>query len=251
MSADRNPGRPLAGKTALVIGGSRGIGRAVVERFAADGASVVFSYVQREREATELAEMVTRAGGGTATPIRADLAHTSEIRNLFDAAEKALGGGFDIVVVNAAIAIIKPMVDLTEEDFDRVFGVNAKGTFVALQEAARRVRRGGRIIATSTGGTQMLMTQTSLYLGSKGAVEQFVRVLAREVGDRAITVNAVSPGYTDTELLPARDRAVAAAASPFNRVGQPEDVAEAFAFLAADSGRWITGQNIAAGGGVF
>jgi 3-oxoacyl-[acyl-carrier protein] reductase len=113
------------------------------------------------------------------------------------------------------------------------------------------VRPGGRIIATSTGGTQMLMTQTSLYLGSKGAVEQFVRVLARELGERSITVNTVSPGYTDTELLPERDRAVAAAASPFNRIGQPDDVAEAFAFLAADSGRWITGQNIAAGGGVF
>jgi 3-oxoacyl-[acyl-carrier protein] reductase len=249
MSAQQNSGQPLAGKTALVIGGSRGIGRAVVERFAADGASVVFSYVQREPEATALADMVARTGG-SAIPVRADLGHTDDIRKLFDAAEKALGG-LDIVVVNAAIAVIKPMVDLTEADFDRVFGVNAKGSFVALQEAARRVRRGGRIIATSTGGTQMLMTQTSLYLGSKGAVEQFVRVLAREVGDRTITVNTVSPGYTDTELLPERDRAVAAAASPFNRVGQPEDVAEAFAFLAADSGRWITGQNIAAGGGVF
>jgi 3-oxoacyl-[acyl-carrier protein] reductase len=249
MPAQQSSGQPLAAKTALVIGGSRGIGRAVVERFAADGASVVFSYVQRERDATELADKVARTGG-SAIPVRADLAHTDEIRKLFDAAEKALGG-LDIVVVNAAIAVIKPMVDLTEAEFDRVFGVNAKGSFVALQEAARRVRRGGRIIATSTGGTQMLMTQTSLYLGSKAAVEQFVRVLAREVGDRAVTVNTVSPGYTDTELLPERDRAVAAVASPFNRVGQPEDVAEAFAFLAADSGRWITGQNIAAGGGVF
>lgn len=249
MSAQQNSGQPLAGKTALVIGGSRGIGRAVVERFAADGASVVFSYVQREPEATALADMVARTGG-SAIPVRADLGHTDDIRKLFDAAEKALGG-LDIVVVNAAIAVIKPMVDLTEADFDRVFGVNAKGSFVALQEAARRVRRGGRIIATSTGGTQMLMTHTSLYLESKGAVEQFVRVLAREVGERTITVNTVSPGYTDTELLPERDRAVAAAASPFNRVGQPEDVAEAFAFLAADSGRWITGQNIAAGGGAF
>lgn len=249
MSAKQSSRLSLSGKTALVIGGSRGIGRAVVERFAADGASVAFSYVQREQDANALADTITRAGG-TATPIRADLARPDDIRKLFDAAEKALGG-LDIVVVNAAIAVIKPMVDLTEADFDRVFDVNAKGTFVALQEAARRVRKGGRIIATSTGGTQMLMTQTSLYLGSKGAVEQFVRVLAREVGDRGITVNAVSPGYTDTELLPERDRAVAAAASPFNRVGQPEDVAEAFAFLAADSGRWITGQNLAAGGGVF
>jgi 3-oxoacyl-[acyl-carrier protein] reductase len=139
MSAQQNSGQPLAGKTALVIGGSRGIGRAVVERFAADGASVVFSYVQREPEATALADMVARTGG-SAIPVRADLGHTDDIRKLFDAAEKALGG-LDIVVVNAAIAVIKPMVDLTEADFDRVFGVNAKGSFVALQEAAPRTQR--------------------------------------------------------------------------------------------------------------
>jgi len=249
MSGPRNSSLPLAGKTALVIGGSRGIGRAIVERFAADEALIAFSYVEREQAATELAEAIAHRGG-RAVPLKADLASSKEIRALFDDAEKALGG-LDIVVVNAAIAVIKPMIELSDEDFDRVFAVNAKGAFVALQEAARRVRNGGRIIVTSTGGTQMLMTQTALYLGSKGAVEQFVRVLAREIGPRGVTVNAVSPGYTDTELLPARDRAVAAASSPFNRVGQPEDVAEAFAFLAGESGRWITGQNIAAGGGVF
>ena len=241
--------KPLAGKTALVIGGSRGIGRAIVERYAADGAKVAFSYLQREQTATDLASAVAK-NGGTAIPLRADLGKTDDIRALFNEAEKALGG-LDIVVANAAIAIAKPVVELTEADFDQVFAVNTKGTFVALQEAARRVRNGGRIIVTSTGGTKMLMTLMSLYLGSKGAVEQFVRVLAREVGDRGITVNAVSPGYTDTELLPERDRAVAASSSPFNRVGQPEDVAEAFAFLAADSGRWVTGQNLAVGGGVF
>jgi 3-oxoacyl-[acyl-carrier protein] reductase len=239
----------LAGKAALVIGGSRGIGRAIVERFTAEGAAVAFSYLEREAAAAELADAVA-VSGGRAVPIRADLGCVTDIRAMFDTAERELGG-LDIVVANAAIAVIKPMVELTEADFDRVFTVNAKGTFVALQEAARRVRDGGRIIATSTGGTQMLMTQTSLYLGSKGAVEQFVRVLARELGPRGITVNSVSPGYTDTELLPERDRAVAAAASPFNRLGRPEDVAEAFAFLAANSGRWVTGQNLAAGGGVF
>jgi 3-oxoacyl-[acyl-carrier protein] reductase len=113
------------------------------------------------------------------------------------------------------------------------------------------LRDGGRIVATSTGGTQMFFTETSLYLGTKGAVEQFVRVLARELGDRGITVNALSPGFTNTDLLPDRDRDVAAAASPLGRVGQPVDVADVAVFLAGDGGRWITGQNIAAGGGVF
>jgi 3-oxoacyl-[acyl-carrier protein] reductase len=169
---------------------------------------------------------------------------------LFDEAERVLGP-LDIVFANAADALVKPLMECTEEDFDRMFSINAKGVFFTLQQAAARLREGGRIVATSTGGTRMFFTETSLYLGSKGAVEQFVRVLARELGDRGITVNALSPGFTDTDLLPDRDREVAAAASPFGRVGQPRDVADVAVFLAGDGARWITGQNIAAGGGVF
>ncbi|MBW8759547.1 MAG: SDR family oxidoreductase [Burkholderiales bacterium] len=240
---------PLHDKTALVIGGSRGIGRAVTERLAADGAAVAFSYVQDETAARSVLESIAGAGG-SARSFQADLGDTASIRRLFDAAQQALGG-IDIVVVNPGVVVIKPLADLTEEDYDRVFGVNARGTFFALQEAARRVRDGGRILATSTGGTRMLMTQLSAYLGSKAAVEQFVRVLARELGPRQVTVNAVSPGFTDTDMLPGRDRAVAASASPLGRVGKPEDVAETFAFLASHAGRWTTGQNIPAGGGVF
>lgn len=240
---------PLRNKTALVIGGSRGIGRAVTERLAADGASVLFSYVRDEAAARAVSNGI-EARRGRALPFQGDLADLSSVRRLFAQAEESLGG-LDIVVVNPGVVVIKPMVELTEEDYDHVFGINAKGTFFAMQEAARRVRDGGRIIATSTGGTQMQMTQLSLYLGSKAAVEQFVRVLARELGPRGVTVNSVSPGYTDTDMLPSRDRAVAASASPFGRVGQPEDVAETFAFLAGEGGRWTTGQNLPAGGGVF
>lgn len=132
-----------------------------------------------------------------------------------------------------------------------MFSINAKGVFFTLQQAATRLRDGGRIVATPAGGTQMFFTETSLHLGTKGAVEQFVRALARELGHRGITVNALSPGFTDTDLLPDRDRDVAAAESPFGRVGQPEDVADVAVFLAGERARWITGQNIAAGGGVF
>lgn len=240
---------PLRDKAALVIGGSRGIGRAVSERLAADGAALAFSYVRDEQAARVVAGGIA-ARGGRALPFQADLGDVPSIRRLFEDAQNALGG-LDIVVVNPGVVVIKPVVELTEADYNQVFGVNAKGTFFALQEAARRVRDGGRILATSSGGTQMLMTELALYLGSKGAVEQFVRVLARELGPRQVTVNAVSPGYTDTDMLPGRDRAVAAAASPFGRVGSPADVAETFAFLAGEGGRWTTGQNIAAGGGVF
>ena len=237
------------GKAALVTGSSRGIGRAIAERLAGGGAKVVVNYAASRDRAEEVVTAI-RAKGGTAVAIRADISKPSEVRRLFDEAEVALGK-LDIVVANAATAVIKPFVDSTEADYDHVFDINTKGVFFTLQEAARRIRDGGRIIVTSTGGTKMFFTQTALYLGSKGAVEQFVRVLSRELGPRNITVNAVSPGFTDTELLPERDRAVAAGMSPFNRIGSPEEVAEVTAFLAGDAGRWVTGQNVGAGGGVF
>jgi 3-oxoacyl-[acyl-carrier protein] reductase len=237
------------GKTAIVTGSSRGIGRAIAERLAAGGAAVVINYLENGQRAAEVVDEI-RAKGGKAVAIRADLSKLSEIRRLFDEAEQAFGK-LDIVVANAATAVVKPLVESTEEDYDRVFNTNTKGVFFTLQEAARRVRDGGRIVVTSTGGTKMFFSETSLYLGSKGAVEQFVRVLSRELGSRNITVNAVSPGFTDTELLPERDRAVAAGMSPFGRIGSPEEVAEVTTFLASDAARWVTGQNVGAGGGVF
>jgi 3-oxoacyl-[acyl-carrier protein] reductase len=152
---------------------------------------------------------------------------------------------------NAGVAVIKPITESTEEEFDFVFGANTKGVFFTLQQAARQVRDGGRIVVVSTGGTRMLMSGTALYLGSKGAAEQFVRVLSRELGPRNITVNVLSPGFTDTDLLPERDRKIAARMSPFARIGEPAEVASVAAFLASDDARWVTGQNVGAGGGVF
>ncbi|MER9326140.1 SDR family oxidoreductase [Mesorhizobium sp. M0152] len=238
----------LNGKTALVTGSSRGIGRAIAEGLAAKGAAVVVNYVGNQRAADEVVAAIA-GKGGEAAAIQADMSSVSDIRRLFDEAERALGA-IDIVVANVGVAVIKPLSEATEADFEHVFGTNAKGTFFTLQEAARRVRDGGRIIAVSTGGTKMFFTQTALYLGSKGAVEQFVRVLSRELGPRGITVNALSPGFTDTDLLPDRDRAVAAGMSPFGRIGAPRDVADVAVFLASDEARWLTGENIQAGGGV-
>lgn len=182
--------------------------------------------------------------------MRADVSQPAEVRQLFAQARSAFGA-LDIVVANAGVAVVKSIAESTEEEFDRVFNANAKGVFFTLQEAARQVRDGGRIVVVSTGGTRMLMTGTGLYLGSKGAVEQFVRVLSRELGPRNITVNALSPGFTDTDLLPERDRAIAAGMSPFARIGEPAEVASVAAFLASDDARWVTGQNVGAGGGVF
>jgi 3-oxoacyl-[acyl-carrier protein] reductase len=237
------------GKVALVVGGSRGIGRATAEKLADSGASVALSYLKNQDLAERLVEDI-HARGGTAVAVQADLSRIADIRRMFDMTESAFGR-LDIVVANASVVVIKPVVESTEEDFDYVFTANAKGVYFTLREAARRVQDGGRIIAVSTGGTQMRFTETSLYLGSKGAVEQFVRVLAQELGPRNITVNALSPGFTDTHLLPERDRAVAADMSPFKRIGDPADVADVAMFLASDAAHWVTGQNIAAGGGVF
>lgn len=239
----------LNGKTALITGASRGIGHGIALRLAAAGANVIVNYRSNDAAAQEVVRAIEDQGGKTIA-IKADIARLAETERLFSEAEKAFGG-LDIVVANAGTAIFKPLAEVTEADYEVVFGTNTKGALFTLREAARRLRDGGRIVAISTGGTRMFFTDISLYLGSKGAVEQFVRVLSRELGPRGITVNSVLPGFTNTDLLPQRDRKVAAEMSPLNRVGEPDDIAEVVAFLASAGGRWVTGQTIGAGGGVM
>jgi len=236
-------------KTVLVTGSSRGIGRGIAERLAGDGANVVINYLHNEAAAQDVVAAIT-AKGGTAIAIQADVARPTEIIRLFNQAEAAFGA-VDIVVANAGTAVIKSMGDFTEEDYDKVFATNTKGVFFTMQQAVNRLRDEGRIIVITTGGVKMLIPGNALYLGSKGSLEQFIRTTAQEVGKRNITVNAVLPGYTHTDLLPERDRKVAAGASPFKRVGEPEDIAAVVAFLASSEAQWITGQEIGAGGGVF
>jgi 3-oxoacyl-[acyl-carrier protein] reductase len=239
---------PLEGKTALVTGGSRGIGRAIAERLAADGAAIVINYARNEQLAHEVVKAVS-AKGGKAIGIQADVSKPAEVRRLFNEAEKAIGG-LDIVIANAGVHIVKPLIENTEADYDYIFDINTRGVFFTLQEAGRRVRDGGRIVVVSTGGTKMHFANMSLYLGSKGAIEQFARSLSHELGPRNVTVNVLSPGFTDTDMLPEQYRAYGASLSPFNRVGAPEDVADVATFLASDAARWVTGENLQAGGGV-
>jgi 3-oxoacyl-[acyl-carrier protein] reductase len=238
----------LNGKIALVTGSSRGIGRAIAERLASNGASVVINYTRNREPAQAVVDKIV-GEGGRAIAVQADVGKLSEARRLFDEAVKVIGP-LDIVVANAGVHIVKPLIESTEDDYDYIFGTNAKGVFFTLQEAARRVRDGGRIIVVSTGGTKMRFADMSLYLGSKAAIEQFARSLSVELGPRNITVNVLSPGFTDTDMLPDEYRDYGASLSPFNRVGAPEDVADVAAFLASDAARWITGQNVQAGGGV-
>ena len=240
---------PLEGKIALVTGSSRGIGRAIADRLVANGAAVAINYTGSRQKAQEAVKEVV-VKGGKAVAIQADVSKPAEVQRLFNEAEKALGP-LDIVVANAGVYLSKPLIESTEDDYDHVFDINTRSVFFTLQEAARRVRDAGRIIVISTGGTKLPFPNASLYLGSKAAVEQFARSLSRELGPRNVTVNVLSPGFTDTDMLSSDQvRAFGASLSAFNRVGTPEEVADVSAFLASDAARWVTGQNVQAGGGV-
>jgi 3-oxoacyl-[acyl-carrier protein] reductase len=236
----------LAGKTAVVTGGSRGIGRAIVRRLAADGARVVFSYRQDKTAADALAREL-----GDALAVRADQEDLASIEALFE----PVADGLDILVNNAAVNPHAPIRDITPELFDRAMTVNAKFPLLAMQRAEPLLRDGGRIISISTLNTAVPVPGIALYCASKAALEQFTKVAARELGPRGITVNTVSPGATDTDLLRSSNPPEALERLPpltaLGRLGTPSDIADVVAFLAGPDARWITGQNIQATGGLI
>ncbi|WP_321475637.1 glucose 1-dehydrogenase [uncultured Paludibaculum sp.] len=234
----------LSGKTAIVTGASRGIGRAIASSLASEGARVIVNYTRSASEAEALAAEIS----GLA--VQADVSVVADIRRLFDAAEAAFGP-LDILINNAGVASFQPVADSTEEQYDQIFSVNARGTYFCCREAALRLRNGGRIVSISTGATVSSPAGSAIYCSSKAAVEQLTRALAHELGPRSITVNTVSPGFTDTDMLNQFPTLVGIAAgmSPLGRVGQPSDVADVIAWLCTDEARWVTGQNVQAGGG--
>ncbi|GAA1355677.1 glucose 1-dehydrogenase [Streptomyces beijiangensis] len=244
----------LAGKTAVVTGGSRGIGRAIVLRLVRDGASVVFNYA-RSKEAADEVVREAEAAGGTVTALQLDLAEPGAAEALMEAADQQLGG-LDILVNNAAAPIeVAPIAETDEADFDRTMAVNAKSVFLTVRYAARHLRDGGRIVNISSLNTVRPAPGNAPYAASKGAVEQLTLVASRELGARGITVNTVSPGATDTDLLrganPPEALTRVAGLTPLGRLGTPEDVADVVAFLAGPDGRWLTGQNLRATGGIL
>jgi 3-oxoacyl-[acyl-carrier protein] reductase len=248
------PGGPvLGGKAAVVTGGSRGIGRAIVERLALDGAHVVFGFHSNFAAAKDV-ERAVDAAGGRARAFQADLGEPAEVRALLAYAQDHLGG-LDILVNNAATAFTPtPIAEAGDEEYDRVMAVNTRAVFLTLRHAARHMRDGGRIVNISTLNTVMPAPGGALYAASKGAVEQFTAVAARELGARGITVNTVSPGATDTELLrstnPKEALQLVIRMTPLGRLGQPADIADVVAFLTGPDARWLTGQNIHASGGI-
>ena len=243
----------LDGKVALVTGASRGIGRAIALRLARDGAAMVVNYAGNADAAGQVVGEI-ESSGGRAVAVQADVGKMADVVRLFETTIEHFGR-LDILVNNAGIMFNKPLADVTEEEFDRIVAVNVKGTFFACQQAARRMSDGGRIINFSSSTTALMLPTYGAYVATKGAVEQFSHVLAKELGARGITVNVISPGPTDTELFgqgkSEQDKQRFAQMAALGRLGQPDDIADVVALLASDDARWITGQNIRANGGLI
>jgi 3-oxoacyl-[acyl-carrier protein] reductase len=241
----------LSGKVAIVTASSRGIGRAIAQRLSREGAAVVVNYVASPEKAEAVVQEII-AQGGRAIAIQGSVAHKADVQRLFDETEKQFGA-IDIVVNVAGVSVFKPHIELTDDDFEQVFSVNAKGAMYVLQEAAKRIKEGGRIVQFSTGGTMMPIPAGGVYAASKAAGERFAFALAKEIGYRQVTVNVVSPGVTDTDGLIMPQAAIdqLIQQTPLGRLGKPTDIADVVAFLVSDDAHWLTGQNIQVNGGIL
>jgi 3-oxoacyl-[acyl-carrier protein] reductase len=239
-------------RVAIVTGGSRGIGRESAERLAADGFAVVINYAGNQAEADVAVEAITK-NGGQAVAARADVADEVAMAAVFDLAEQTFGG-VDVVVHAAGIMHLAPLVEQDLADFDRMVRTNLRGTYVVDQQAGRRLRTGGAIINFSTSVVGLKLPTYTAYNATKGAVEAITGILAKELGHRDITVNAVAPGPTATALfLDGKDDELVArmaAQNPRGRLGTPNDISEVVAFLAGP-GRWVNGQVVRVNGGII
>ncbi|MFK4343206.1 MULTISPECIES: SDR family oxidoreductase [unclassified Paenibacillus] len=241
----------LDGKTAIITGSSRGIGRAIAEQLADLGANVVINYASSPDKAKEVVEGIIQKGG-KAIALHADLGKMSDIEALFTNTITEFGK-VDILVNNAGLMITKPLADVTEADFDKQFALNVKGTFFACQQAMKHMENYGRIVNISTSVIGQMFPSYSVYAGTKGAVEQFTRQLAKEFGSKQITINAVAPGPVNTELFQEgkTEQQIEGMKkmNAFGRLGEPEDIADVIEFLASAKSQWVTGQTIRVNGG--
>ena len=250
----------FTGRTALVTGASRGIGRAIAERLAADGVLVAVHYAHQEEAAQAVVSAIEQAGG-QAFPVRAELGVEGDLDTLFAALEAGLRRytgqtWLDILVNNAAVRA-GAIERVTPEEFERVFSINVRAPFFLIQRALPLLREGGRIINISSSDTRIAVPEELAYAMTKGAIDVLGRTLAVALGGRGITVNTVAPGPTVTEMNAAWLRDSPAIADPITsvtalgRLGQPRDIADVVAFLASEDARWITGQVLDVSGGLF
>ena len=241
-----------ANRVAIVTGASRGIGAAVAQRMARVGFAVAVNYAGDTASAEALVKQI-EAAGGKAIAVKADVADAAAVRALFDTAEKAFGG-VDVLVNNAGIMQLAKIADATDDQFDRQIAINLKGTFNGLREAARRLRNGGRIINFSTSVVGTKLESYGIYTATKAAVESLTAILSKEMRGRSITVNAVAPGPTATDLfLTGKSPELVermAKMPPLERIATPEEIAGVVSFLAGPDGGWINGQVLRANGGL-
>lgn len=243
-------------KLALITGSSRGLGRATAIRLAKDGFRVAVHYAGNADAAQETKQAIADAGG-QAQVFQADLSDTAGVRSLFKQLDEAYGEGpyLDVLVNNAGVNAAAPFSETDEETFDRLFNMNVKSVFFGTQEALPRMHGGGRVVLLGTGLTRFSMPQYTAYAASKGAIDVMVKYLAKQLGERGITVNSVAPGATETDMNPYLQQAEAqkgvASMTALGRHGQPEDIADVVAFLTSPDSRWVTGQRIEASGGAM
>lgn len=251
--------RPLEGKIALVTGGSRGIGRAIAERLAADGALVAVHYGKNKSAADEVVAGIT-GKGGSAFAIGSDLAAKDGVKTLYAAFDKEVQARtgatkFDVLVNNAAIAPFASFEDTTEAVLDEIYTVNVKSVFFITQEATKRIRDGGRIVNISSGVVRTPFPAAAAYSALKPPLDNLTKTLAVVLGPRAITVNVVAPGAIATDMGAFLQDPVMAEAvkdkQALKRVGQADDIASVVAFVTSEDARWVTGQVIEASGGTL
>ncbi len=240
-------------KVAIVTGASRGIGSDIAKRLAQDGFAVVVNYSSSAAEADDLVAAI-KGHGGQALAVKANVASSLDVRRLFDETEQHFGG-IDVLINNAGIMALASIVDTDDESVDRQIAINFKGTFNTLREAAKRMRDGGRVINFSSSVVAMLQPTYGIYAGTKAAVEAMTSVFAKELRGRNITVNAVAPGPTATDLFlngkPPEVVDRLSRLAPLERLGQPQDIAATVAFLVGPDGAWINGQTLRANGGII
>ena len=238
-------------KTAIITGASRGIGRSIAKRLAADGFAVVVNYAGNSAAAQEAVDEIRNADG-EALAIKADVSNEAEVKQLFDKTLEAFGK-IDIVVNNAGIMPLSPISKGDAEVFDKVIATNLRGTFLVMAQAAQHVAEGGRIIAFSSSVLAKSFPTYGPYIASKAGVEGLVPVLANELRGRNITVNAIAPGPVGTELFldgkTPEQIAQLSKLAPLERLGQPEDIAKVVSFLAGPDGAWVNAQILRANGG--
>jgi 3-oxoacyl-[acyl-carrier protein] reductase len=243
----------LKGKVAIITGAGRGIGAVIARRFASEGARVVVNYASSATEAEAVVADIKKVGG-EAIAVRGDVSKKQDCIALFDATEKAYGNA-DILINNAGLILYKLLAAVTEEEYDRLFAVNVKGTFLTCQLAATRLNHKGVIVNFSSSTTALALPTYAAYVSTKGAVEQMSHVFAKEMGSKGIRVNVVSPGPVMTDLFTTgkseEDIKRMASLSAFNRIGEPIDISNVVTWLCSDEAAWVSGQNIRANGALI